>query len=280
MALSPAEKPESKAAAMPAPSAVGATAAPAKSKTDPPAGGFGSKSIVLFSISLFVLGFSGSYINGRNSYNVRDRVLTDATFGTVGGECEAGVCLSDESRIGEDSKDSSDEEEYSTFGEPPTVDTVGGEFEAVVDEAEEASSDDDDDEDEDSSDDEADPSYVEGDTVGGEGAALSMTLLGEEAMVLDDKKSKGGGCCTDSSRRLKTDISVIGNSPSGIKIYQFRYKRDIVLAGGRVLDSDSTFVGTMAEELLGIAPDAVVFDPIDGYYVVDYSKIDVDFYKI
>ena len=107
-----------------------------------------------------------------------------------------------------------------------------------------------------------------------------MTLLGEEAMVLDDKKSKGGGCCTDSSRRLKTDISVIGNSPSGIKIYQFRYKRDIVLAGGRVLDSDSTFVGTMAEELLGIAPDAVVFDPIDGYYVVDYSKIDVDFYKI
>ena len=107
MALSPAEKPESKAAAMPAPSAVGATAAPAKSKTDPPAGGFGSKSIVLFSISLFVLGFSGSYINGRNSYNVRDRVLTDATFGTVGGECEAGVCLSDESRIGEDSKDSS-----------------------------------------------------------------------------------------------------------------------------------------------------------------------------
>ena len=237
---------------MPAPSAVGATAAPAKSKTDPPAGGFGSKSIVLFSISLFVLGFSGSYINGRNSYNVRDRVLTDATFGTVGGECEAGVCLSDESRIGEDFEDRSDEEEYSTFGDPPTVDTVGGEFEAVVDEAVEASSDDDDDED--SSDDEADSSYVEEDTVGCEGAALSMALLGEEAMVLDDKKSKGGGCCTDSSRRLKTDISVIGNSPSGIKIYQFRYKRDIVLAGGRVLDSNST--------------------------CVDYSKIDVDFYKI
>ena len=151
-----------------------------------------------------------------------NRVLTDATFGyvpqsvgTVGGECEAGVCLSDESRIGEDFEDRSDEEEYSTFGDPPTVDTVGGEFEAVVDEAVEASSDDDDDED--SSDDEADSSYVEEDTVGCEGAALSMALLGEEAMVLDDKKSKGGGCCTDSSRRLKTDISVIGNSPSGIK---------------------------------------------------------------
>ena len=149
-------------------------------------------------------------------------MLTDATFGyvpqsvgTVGGECEAGVCLSDESRIGEDFEDRSDEEEYSTFGDPPTVDTVGGEFEAVVDDAVEASSDDDDDED--SSDDEADSSYVEEDTVGCEGAALSMALLGEEAMVLDDKKSKGGGCCTDSSRRLKTDISVIGNSPSGIK---------------------------------------------------------------
>ena len=109
----PQKKLKSKAAAMPAPSAVGANAAPAKSKTDPPASGFGGKSIViaLFSIwiSLLALGFGGSYIYGRNNYIVRDRVLTDATFGDV----------------------------------PPTVaDTVGGQFEARIEEAEEASSED------------------------------------------------------------------------------------------------------------------------------------------
>ena len=49
---------------------------------------------------------------------------------------------------------------------------------------------------------------------------------------------------------------------------------------GRILDHDSTFVGTMAQDLLDVAPDAVVVDPVDGYYRIDYSKIDVDFYKI
>jgi len=80
------------------------------------------------------------------------------------------------------------------------------------------------------------------------------TFRATTAVINGHHGHRGGGCCTDSSRRLKTDISVIGNSPSGIKIYQLRYKRDIVLAGGRVLDSNST--------------------------CVDYSKIDVDFYKI
>ena len=94
------------------------------------------------------------------------------------------------------------------------------------------------------------------------------------------KKNQSPTIAPRSDRRLKTDISVIGNSPSGIPIYKFKYKRDIVLAGGRVLDHDSTFVGTMAQDLLDVAPDAVVFDPVEGYYRVDYSKIDVDFYKI
>ena len=152
--MSPAEKLKSKAAAMPAPSAVGVNAAPAKSKTDSPAAGFGSKSIVLFSIiSLFVFGFSGSYIYGRNSYIVR--VSTDATFGyvppsvgTVGGEFEAVVDEAEEASSDDEADSSYDEEEG----------TAGGEFEAVVDEAEESSSDD---EEESSGDDEADSSYDE-----------------------------------------------------------------------------------------------------------------------
>ena len=71
-------------------------------------------------------------------------------------------------------------------------------------------------------------------------------------------KAGSGG----SDRRIKTDISAIGKSPSGIPIYKFKYKRDIVLAGGRVLDSDSTFVVHRTCLLLDIAPDAVVVDPV------------------
>jgi len=161
----PQKKLKSKAAAMPAPSAVGANAAPAKSKTDPPASGFGGKSIViaLFSIwiSLLALGFGGSYIYGRNNYIVRDLVLTDATYGdvpptidTAGGECEAKgvVCptkveLEKTLRIAPTKRS-----RYSTLGDvPPTDDTVGGQFEARIEEAEEASSED---EEESSSDDE------------------------------------------------------------------------------------------------------------------------------
>ena len=50
----PQKKLKSKAAAMPAPSAVGANAAPAKSKPAPPAAGFGGESIVLALFSIWI----------------------------------------------------------------------------------------------------------------------------------------------------------------------------------------------------------------------------------
>ena len=52
------------------------------------------------------------------------------------------------------------------------------------------------------------------------------------------------------------------------------------LSNNYVLDTKSTFVGAMAQDLLELAPDAVIMNPEDGYYRVDYSKIDVDFYKL
>ena len=52
------------------------------------------------------------------------------------------------------------------------------------------------------------------------------------------------------------------------------------LANDEVLDSKSTFVGAMAQDLLEIAPHAVIMNEEDGYYRVDYSKIDVDFHKL
>ena len=67
--------------------------------------------MLLASLTAIGLGSSWGYFYGRNYYITRARVLTDATVvdvpptvGTVGGECEAGVCLSDESEIGEDLK--------------------------------------------------------------------------------------------------------------------------------------------------------------------------------
>jgi hypothetical protein len=85
-----------------------------------------------------------------------------------------------------------------------------------------------------------------------------------------------------SDRRLKHKITLIDKSPSGIPIYTFKYRSGMELANDEVLDSKSTFVGAMAQDLLEIAPDAVtmMMNEEDGYYRVDYSKIDVDFHKL
>ena len=70
----------------------------------------------------------------------------------------------------------------------------------------------------------------------------------------------GGG----SDRRLKEDISLIGQSPSGINIYKFRYK-----------DSEGYYQGVMADEVF----EASILRA-DGYYSVDYSKLDVEFKEV
>lgn len=67
-----------------------------------------------------------------------------------------------------------------------------------------------------------------------------------------------------SDIRLKTDITPIGTSPSGIPIYTFKYKGE-----------KEVYQGVMAQELAKINPDAVV--EVNGYYAVDYTQTDVDF---
>lgn len=66
-----------------------------------------------------------------------------------------------------------------------------------------------------------------------------------------------------SDMRLKEDIKLVGQSPSGINIYNFKY-----------LHSDDTYQGVMAQEV----PSASKL--IDGHYYVDYSKVDVEFKKL
>ncbi|MGO7611282.1 tail fiber domain-containing protein [Rhizobium ruizarguesonis] len=66
-----------------------------------------------------------------------------------------------------------------------------------------------------------------------------------------------------SDRRLKTDIRRLGTSAQGIPVYAFRY-----IWGGPM------FVGTMAQDLLAIRPEAVI-ETASGYYMVDYDKLDI-----
>ena len=79
---------------------------------------------------------------------------------------------------------------------------------------------------------------------------------------------------------MTRNIAFIGKSSSGIPTYTFNYRKGMNLSNNYVLDTKSTFVGAMAQDLLELAPDAVIMNPEDGYYRVDYSKIDVDFYKL
>ena len=71
-----------------------------------------------------------------------------------------------------------------------------------------------------------------------------------------------------SDIRLKTNISLVGKSKSGLNIYTWNY-----------IDSKygiGTFKGVMAQEV----PDYARTKDAEGFYMVDYSKLDVKFEKI
>jgi hypothetical protein len=69
------------------------------------------------------------------------------------------------------------------------------------------------------------------------------------------------GLAMFSDRRLKRDIKRIGEMPSGLPVYSYRY-----------IWSDEPQIGVMAQEALGMIPDAVLTHP-SGFLMVDYSRI-------
>ena len=73
------------------------------------------------------------------------------------------------------------------------------------------------------------------------------------------------GSFMGSDRRLKKDIKLIGLSPAGLKIYSFKYK-----------NGEDSYQGVMSDEI----PSYAVVKNTDGYDMVDYSKLDVEFKKI
>lgn len=64
-----------------------------------------------------------------------------------------------------------------------------------------------------------------------------------------------------SDERLKENITQIGTTSEGIKVYIFNYIRD-----------DEPQIGVMAQEVIKAFPDAVTVDDA-GYYQVDYAKV-------
>lgn len=78
-----------------------------------------------------------------------------------------------------------------------------------------------------------------------------------------------GGAFAGSDERIKKDLEKIGESESGINIYKFKYK----------LGDDKPYQGVIAQEILEKHPDAVKQNE-NGFYSVDYSKIDVEFKEL
>jgi len=71
-----------------------------------------------------------------------------------------------------------------------------------------------------------------------------------------------------SDIRLKERIDPVGVSPSGLKIYEFSY-----------LGTPERYQGVMAQDLIYSHPEALMINA-DGFYLVDYALLDVDFVPV
>ena len=104
--------------------------------------------------------------------------------------------------------------------------------------------------------------------------ALGETDIGEKAGKVAKKiikpvkkvvkKAKSFFKKAFSDIRLKTNIEFIGKSPSNINIYKFNY-----------INSPITYSGVMAHEVPWASE-----KHSNGYLMVDYSKVDVDFRRL
>jgi len=104
---------------------------------------------------------------------------------------------------------------------------------------------------------------------GGSGHSLSSKCVAMEADVAVQPY-----VYEPSDLRMKQEVAKLGQSPSGIPIYRFKYKEAFDPDG-----SGATYVGTMAQDLLETYPAAVITDK-DGFYRVNYEQIDVDMMRL
>jgi len=106
---------------------------------------------------------------------------------------------------------------------------------------------------------------------GGQAAQSANAVANQDAQIkgaLTSGVNMMGSAAMASDRRLKKNIKLIGLSPAGLKIYQFKYKDSSY--------GDKIYEGVMSDEI----PSLAIVKHKSGYDYVDYSKIDVDFKTI
>ena len=101
-------------------------------------------------------------------------------------------------------------------------------------------------------------------TYGEERSGYTGQVLGGPSMFGQVAGAAGALAPFFSDIRLKEDIKLVGKSASGINIYNFKYKGD-----------NKTYQGVMAHQV----PYAS-YVANNGYLVVDYSQLDVEFKEI
>lgn len=104
----------------------------------------------------------------------------------------------------------------------------------------------------------------------GKSISSEFSAAGKNIAQTTKAVGKAIGKFFKSDRRLKTDFVLIGQSPSGINIYEFKYKSN----------PNVTYQGAIADELIGTQFDNAVYIDTTGYLAIDYSKIDVKFKEI
>jgi len=104
------------------------------------------------------------------------------------------------------------------------------------------------------------------------GKNVASTTRAAAASVGSAAKTVGKaiGKIFKSDRRLKTDINLIGQSPTGLNIYEFRF----------IADPSRKYQGVIADELFNTPYESAVYIDADGYYAVDYNAIDVTFKEV
>ena len=88
-----------------------------------------------------------------------------------------------------------------------------------------------------------------------------------KAGVLSKTTANGASVEDPSDRRLKTNIARIGTTVFDLPLYRFSY-----------LGSDEMFTGVMAQDVLGVMPQAVTRDAT-GFYRVNYGMLGIEMKK-
>ena len=97
---------------------------------------------------------------------------------------------------------------------------------------------------------------------------VAGTVLSAATQIGAAAASAAPAAAAASDRKVKDNVSYVGTSPSGLKVYEFDYKFGLGPSG--------RYRGVMADEI----PRSAVVPQLGWYDRVDYSKIDVDFERI